>query len=255
MRGSHWRGYDCDDKRDDVYPGRRLTSYDSSVDHNCNGIFGGNSTGSYEDIFCAGTPQRGLVLIGDSATAHFHIPPQWLTANGWNLDQLLPDAMNEIDFPMCSWGTGHVTPEECPFQSPVKGIDGVLSLYTQLRARNRCSSNDFQNMGVNGARMTNSRKLVDSFSRHPDVDYPVTVWLSLIGNDVCNGHTGFDHMTTPDDFYSHAMDILNAIDAKVPAGSHVIALALFDGELLFDTMHDHQVGMQSMHGVSTCALP
>jgi acyloxyacyl hydrolase len=43
----------------------------------CAGIYGGNETGSYEDLFCKDVPQRGLVVLGDSATAHFHIPPQW----------------------------------------------------------------------------------------------------------------------------------------------------------------------------------
>lgn len=141
LRGSHWRGYDCDDKRDDVYPGRRSTSHDASVDHNCNGISGGNSTGSYEDLFCANSQPRGLIMLGDSATAHFHIPPQWITADGWNMDQLVPTAMNELDFPMCSWGTGHVTPEECPYQTPVPGVEGVVSIYTMMRNRNRCNHN------------------------------------------------------------------------------------------------------------------
>lgn len=141
LRGNHWRGTDCNDRSADVYPGRKNSIFDSSVDHNCNGIVGGNSTGSYEDLFCAGTEQRGLIMIGDSATAHFHIPPQWITANGWNLDQFLQVAMDELDFPMCSWGTGHVTPEECPIQTPVPGVTGVTSLYTQLRQRNRCNHN------------------------------------------------------------------------------------------------------------------
>lgn len=39
---------------------------------------------SYEDLFCEGTEQRGVMFLGDSATAHFHIPPSWLTANGWH---------------------------------------------------------------------------------------------------------------------------------------------------------------------------
>mmetsp|Transcript_16826 Transcript_16826/g.25299 ORF Transcript_16826/g.25299 Transcript_16826/m.25299 type:complete len:572 (+) Transcript_16826:25-1740(+) len=240
FRGSDWRGYDCDDKLSDVYPGRMASSYDPSVDHNCNGIYGGNETGSYEEIFCSGTEQRGLIILGDSATAHFHIPPQWLTADGWNMDQLLPDAENELDFPMCSWGTGHVTPEECPYQYPIDGVSGVLSLYSQMRDRNRCNNNDFQNIGVNGARMTSSMKLVDSMGRDQTLDYPVLVWLALIGNDVCNGHPGYDHMTTPDEFYEHAMESLRAIDETVPAGSHVISLALFDGELLYSIMHAHQ---------------
>ena len=228
-----------------MYPGRKETTYDASVDHNCNGISGGNATGSYEQIFCSQSQQRGLIMLGDSATAHFHIPPQWLTANGWNFDQFLQDAENELDQPQCSWGTGHVTPEECPYMAPVPGIENqIISLYTQMRDRNRCNANDFQNIGVNGARMTNSQKLVDAMGRNPTLDYPATVWLSLIGNDVCNGHPGFGSMTTPDEFYSGAMSILGGIDKLVPPGSHVIALALFDGELLYDTMHalQHPVG-------------
>jgi hypothetical protein len=35
-------------------------------------------------------------MLGDSATAHFHIPPQWMTANGWNLDGILPFLTNEM---------------------------------------------------------------------------------------------------------------------------------------------------------------
>jgi hypothetical protein len=38
--GSHWRGKDCDETRNDVYPGRRSTAYDSTIDHDCNGIAG-----------------------------------------------------------------------------------------------------------------------------------------------------------------------------------------------------------------------
>lgn len=228
-----------------MYPGRKVTAHDSSVDHNCNGISGGNSTGSYEDLFCKNTQQRGLIMLGDSATAHFHIPPQWLTANGWNFNQFLEDAENELDKPMCSWGTGHVKPEDCPYMYPVPGIENeIVSLYTQLRQRNRCNHNDFQNIGVNGARITSSMKLVDSMGRDQTLDQPALVWLALIGNDVCNGHAGFDHMTKPDDFYTSAMATLNAIDTIVPKGSHVVALALFDGELLYDTMHaeQHPVG-------------
>ena len=101
---------------------------------------------------------------------------------------------------------------------------------------------DYQNIGVNGARVTSSMQLVNSMARTPQDDNPVLLWFSLIGNDVCNGHPGFDHMTKPDDFYTSALASLNAIDAVVPKGSHVVALALFNGELLYDIMHDHQVG-------------
>lgn len=93
FRGYDWRGADCHDEvrtstgldrnlvfiflslfqLKDVYPGRKSTSYDADVDHNCNGIYGGNETGSFEDIFCAGYKQKGVIIIGDSATAHFHM--------------------------------------------------------------------------------------------------------------------------------------------------------------------------------------
>lgn len=237
LRGSHWRGTDCDDKRGNVYPGRSSSAYDDSVDHNCNSIFGRNETGSFEDIFCKGRQQRGLILLGDSATAHFHLPPQWLTAKGWNLDQFVPDALDELDFPMCSWGTGHVTPEECPLQASVPGVDGVLSIYSQLRERNRCNHNDFQNIGVNGARMTSSTQLVESLARSQVEDHPVLLYLSLIGNDVCNGHPGFEHMTSPDEFYMYAIQTLTALDELLPMNSHVVAVALVQGELLYNTMH------------------
>ena len=108
LRGTHWRGVDCNDVSNDVYPGRKVGS-DSlasrDIDHNCNSIVGGNSTGSYEDLFCADSQQRGLIMLGDSATAHFHLPPQYLTADGWNADGAFSDAEDEMDFPQCSWGT------------------------------------------------------------------------------------------------------------------------------------------------------
>ena len=88
-------------------------------------------------------------------------------------------------------------------------------------------------------------QLVEAMARDQQNDKPLLVWLALIGNDVCNGHPGFDHMTTPDDFYNHAMETLTALDAVVPAGSHVVSLALFDGEMLYATMH------KQMHPIGT----
>jgi hypothetical protein len=216
LRGSDWRGADCNDKRNDVYPGRASMASDLTheVDHNCNGIFGSNETGSYEDLFCANSESRGLIMLGDSATAHFHIPPQWVTAQGWNLNGFLPLALDEIDVPHCSWGTGHSTLEQCPHQMPIPNLDDqILSIYTQLRNRNRCNHNDYQNIGVNGARVTSSDKLVSAMARQQTVDKPALVWFALIGNDVCNGHPGFDHMTTPDEFYESAMASFNRVSS------------------------------------------
>ena len=47
------------------------------------------------------------------------------------------------------------------------------------------------NIGVNGARITSAEGLVDAFKRDKDNDKPVLLWISLIGNDVCNGHRTF----------------------------------------------------------------
>ncbi len=77
------------------------------MDHNCNGIAGIDPTTKkdYEDELCSGTQQYGYILLGDSAGilisffffvmyimcngcfflgAHFHIPPQWITASQIN---------------------------------------------------------------------------------------------------------------------------------------------------------------------------
>jgi lysophospholipase L1-like esterase len=241
LRGTDWRGTDCDDTSDAVYPGRK-TGDDASVDHNCNGIVGGNATASYEDMFCSNSQQRGLIMLGDSATAHFHLPPQWLTADGWNVKGLKTFEQDELDFPMCSWGTGSADPELCPYQYPMNGNpDGkVVSLYTLMRERNMCMNNDFQNIGVNGARITSSDGLVNAMARDGANDHPALVWLTLLGNDVCNGHPGTDHMTTPEAFYDSAMASLQKLDAQLPPNSFVVSVALFDGELLYDTMHDQQ---------------
>ncbi len=49
-------------------------------DSNCNGVWGYDllKLKSYEDELCAGTGQRGLIMLGDSATAHFHVPEQFM---------------------------------------------------------------------------------------------------------------------------------------------------------------------------------
>jgi hypothetical protein len=90
FRGADWRGGDCDDSDATIYPGRATTSHPPSVDHNCNGIFGTSPQGvPYEELYCNGTQQRGVAILGDSAAAHFQLrvaavsaapalpPPPW----------------------------------------------------------------------------------------------------------------------------------------------------------------------------------
>ncbi len=83
LRGSIWRGRDCDDNNAHVYPGRRADRGDGDAgrDSNCNGIHGVNKTSglTYEEELCGESGQRGVIYIGDSVGAHFHAPPSWFT--------------------------------------------------------------------------------------------------------------------------------------------------------------------------------
>ena len=81
LRGSLWRGRDCHDGNREIHPGRRPYEGDILTDTNCNGISGLNlSSGlAYEEELCGGSGARGIIYIGDSVGAHFHVPPQWFS--------------------------------------------------------------------------------------------------------------------------------------------------------------------------------
>jgi hypothetical protein len=70
LRGTDWRGVDCNDKDGGVYPGRKTTAYGAEIDHNCNGIAGANETGKYEDMFCRDYQPRGNRLFLSSSSFH-----------------------------------------------------------------------------------------------------------------------------------------------------------------------------------------
>ena len=179
--------------------------HDENIDHDCNGIYGRNEvTGkSWEETLCEEIPRKGLIHIGDSASSHFHLPPQWLTRNGWNLDNLIPDAVNELDQPSCAWGTGYRNVTSCPYSNGTRRSLGSIAL--RLRERNLCNHRDFQNIAVNGARSGNAMRLVQSVKRNKVLDHPALVIFSLIGNDVCNSHADTSHMTTPTQFHENIL--------------------------------------------------
>lgn len=234
LRGYHWRGRDCNDSDEMAYPGRRPDRWDVHRDSNCNGIWGVDPKDGipYEKKFCEGSEPRGIVLLGDSAGAHFHIPPEWITASQMSLKSFfnLPTALtDELDWPQLSGATG--------FLNATSGMK-ENSIYLHLRKRNRCNHRDYQNLSKNGASSQNLETFIESLSRNPLSDHPAIVMYAMIGNDVCNGRSDpVPRMTTPEQFYAKVMQTLKYLNARLPNGSHVILYGLPDGTFLWDNLH------------------
>lgn len=247
LRGSDWRGKDCNDSNANVYPGRAIDTVGPKQDHNCNGIKGVAVDGqSYEEKFCAKSQQRGVLILGDSATAHFSLPPTWMTAatmNNQTFTNLLPVLTNEADYPMCSWATGHTNDTaQCP-ESKLP----MTSIYLKLRERNLCNHRDFQNIGVNGASTKNMQPpngVIVSMHNRNVTDQPSLMFYALIGNDVCNRRHNFDSMTTPAEFEANTLNSLRYLDERVAPGSHLTFVGLVDGRVLYESMYDqiHPIG-------------
>lgn len=252
FRGADWRGRDCNDTDPNVRPGRgsQLPGEDPNVDHNCNGISGVDAASgkSYEELWCEGTDRRGVTILGDSAAAHFDIPPSYLRHQKWSLKNLVPVAEDEADWPQCSWATGYVNTSSClPSALPMD------SLYQRLREHNLCIHRDFANIGVNGARTGSMMPdgkgggIISSFRRDQEHDSPAVVIFALIGNDVCNGHLPdtLGHMTPPPQFYSNVVASFDYLDTVLPENSTVVIIPLVDGRVLWNIMHTqiHPLGV------------
>uniref|UniRef100_A0A8C0FK54 Acyloxyacyl hydrolase n=1 Tax=Bubo bubo TaxID=30461 RepID=A0A8C0FK54_BUBBB len=220
LRGYHWRGRDCNDKNTTVYPGRRPDNWDVKSDSNCNGIW-------------VSADSQGVVLLGDSAGAHFHIPPEWMTVTQMSAKSFanLPMAFtDELDWPQFSEITGFLN-------STIGGWTD--SLYLRLRRRNRCNHRDLQNISQNAVYLS------FSLARNQLLDNPAIVIYATIGNDVCNGNRDtLAHMTTPKEMLSNVVQALRYLDSCLPNGSHVILTGLVDGRFLWDNLHDryHPLG-------------
>lgn len=148
LRGTSWRGKDCDDGSKRIHPGARPLMSDKVKDSNCNGIFGTDASGNaYEDTFCKNSSQRGSVVLGDSVSAHFHLPREWFNTTEMSFtkfEPLLYILENEIDWPELSTMTGFM-------QNPYPAVNHgpTDSVYMRFRDRNRCNHRDYQNIAVN----------------------------------------------------------------------------------------------------------
>lgn len=252
FRGSSWRGKDCNDLDSDVHPGKHTVD-DTFFDTNCNGIYGVDpaSGETYEKTWCDGTGQMGTVLLGDSAGAHFHIPPAWVTSRDLSIEafkNMFFILENEFDWPMMSSTTGYKNSTWPDITGPVD------STYLRLRSLNRCNHRDYQNIAVNGARSSAmADDIVRSFARNGAKDKPVFISFALIGNDVCSGHHDTSHMTTPTEFYENNLRTFRYVDSKVAPGSILIAYGLVDGRVLYNTLHNRIHPIGSWHNDITYA--
>jgi len=113
----------------------------------------------------------------------------------------------------------------------------MYSLYEMMRQQNLCMHRDYQNIGVNGARVDSvNSSLVRTLARKQYFDQPMIVHHQLIGNDVCNGHPGLQDMTEPPQFYRSVTATLSYLDTILPPGSHVVFMGLVDGRILWELM-------------------
>ena len=63
----------------------------------------------YEYKFCKNSQQRGFLSLGDSITAHFHLPEEWFdatTISAEAFDHVAFIIENEADWPQLSLSTG-----------------------------------------------------------------------------------------------------------------------------------------------------
>ena len=82
-----------------------------------------------------------------------------------------------------------------------------------------------------------SDKIVKGLSRRQDFDKPQVVFLSLVGNDVCNGHIPTENSFTSEQVYhDRTITTLEYLDTILPAGSSVIITGLADGGVLWDIL-------------------
>ncbi|KAJ3425942.1 acyloxyacyl hydrolase [Anaeramoeba flamelloides] len=248
LRGSNWRGKDCDDLNRSTFPGKVPNSGDKFFDSNCNGIHGRDENKiNYEDKFCKGTQPMTTMVIGDSIGAHFHIPVQFLQAdqlsNGVLKDNLIELLEMEGDWPQKSWATGFdLTPNDM--------CEGdVNSIYLKMLERNQCNHRNYVNIAVNGMSSAGvydllKSSLIESIQKE---SYPVFGILQLFGDDICIADN-ITQLPTPQQFRENMVKALHKLDSLVAPGSVFFLMSLLDGTRPYNVLHDkiHPIG----HGVT-----
>ena len=76
-----------------------------------------------------------------------------MNARTFDLNGIIELALNEADWPQCSWATAFRESKDCPTMYSVPQYNVTMSsIYQRFRERNLCNHRDYQNIGVNGAR-------------------------------------------------------------------------------------------------------
>ncbi|XP_018569442.1 acyloxyacyl hydrolase [Anoplophora glabripennis] len=244
-RGADWKGRDCMDNDPNAHPGRTPYDLDIIYDSNCNGIYGiDNKTKiSWEELLCTDSDPKGIIYIGDSIGAHFHMPQVWINPIEFDWPSLNASdvILDELDWPQFGFVTGY---KHIPPNILIKGPTD--SLYMRLRKRNRCNHRDYQNLSQNGASSYDGVVHANAVSRNQSTDNPAIVFYAMQGNDVCNNlKDTTTSMTDPVKFRSNVMDALKVLNGKLPKKSHVILIGLVDADFIYDAMAErlHPIGV------------
>ena len=243
LRGTHWRGKDCNDWSASTYPGK--ASSDGFVDENCNGIYGMNTTTwqPYEDSLCKGSGAMGVGVLGDSVSLHFHIPRSYV-----NVSELSAEVMahtmrlfgNEAGWPMLSWMTGYANVSD---YAPDIPSGPMVSVYSKMVQRNKCNHRDYQNIGVNGYTSFDLYNLTQAVARNRTADKPMLLVFAMVGNDICTAYN-FENMTKPQEYHDNIVRAVFRADELLPSGSHIVLIPIADARILYNEMHNriHPLG-------------
>lgn len=259
-RTQHWRGVDCNDNERlggaDIYPGRnsKYNDWDGGRDSNCNQILGDDpeTNQPYEQKFCQNQDNIGTMILGDSASAHFHLPQTYFEPETWSTDNttfrnVLGLVIDEGDFPSVSWGTGYENIQNyagIEFIDEGNQIPDVTSIYGYLLNHNKCNYNDYQNGAMNGRKAKTIYEHIAVATRNATFDNPVIAVVSSVGNDVCGKSADLDRMTSPEEFYYYTNKTLAHLNELLPPTSEVYISSVADGRVLYNAMHDriHPLG-------------
>lgn len=81
-------------------------------------------------LFHLGSQPRGIILLGDSAGAHFHIPPEWITASQMSLVSNFGSHHSRMCWPLCLFHLlsldGMPAPNRCKFPFSAKSAEKIM---------------------------------------------------------------------------------------------------------------------------------